>query len=135
MPVRLAQPRPWLIFTPALLDGCLHGTRYSALVQKKRAKKSQTLRASLRFSSWTPTENGNAGPGSWSDLEKKGLPDGGTSSSPRFALVRDCPVRAEVMLTDSARGIKENCEKRGTLRSQRAGARHDKVGLGPAEGG
>ena len=33
----------WPIFTPALLDWCLHGTRYSALVQKKRAKKSQTL--------------------------------------------------------------------------------------------
>ena len=42
----------------------------------------------------------------WSDLEKKGLPDGGTSDSPRFALVRDCPVRAEVMLPDSAMGIK-----------------------------
>ena len=42
MPVRLAQPRPWPTFTPALLDWCFHGTRYSALVQKKRAKKSQT---------------------------------------------------------------------------------------------
>jgi len=49
-----------------------------------------------------------AGRGSWGDLEKKGLPDGGTSDSPLFALVRDCPVRAEVMLPDSAMGIKRD---------------------------
>jgi len=40
------------------------------------------------------------------EWRKKGLPDGGTSDSPLFALVRDYPVRAEVMLPDSAMGIK-----------------------------
>ena len=35
---------------------------------------------------------------------KKGLPDGGTSGSPLFALVRDRPVRALLIVQHSARG-------------------------------
>ena len=35
---------------------------------------------------------------------KKGLPDGGTSGNPRFALVRERPVRALLIVQHSARG-------------------------------